>query len=59
MPVTKNYLKVIFASSLFFSFLSTSCIDNTYDLSKDIDLKIHVGGNALAMPIGNTEHRLY
>jgi hypothetical protein len=56
MPVTKNYLKVIFASSLFFSFLSTSCIDNTYDLSKDIDLKIHVGGNALAMPIGNTDY---
>lgn len=32
-----------------------SCIDNAYDLDKDIDLSVSVGGNTLVVPIGDTE----
>lgn len=35
--------------------VTTSCIDNSYDLDKDIDLTINVGGKYLAFPIGSTE----
>lgn len=31
-----------------------SCIDNDYDLNKDINLEISVGGN-LSLPIGKTD----
>lgn len=34
---------------------TTSCIDNDYDLNKDIDMTINVGGEHLAIPVGNTE----
>lgn len=33
----------------------TSCFDDSYDLKKDIDMTINVGGEHLAFPIGNTE----
>lgn len=51
----KNYLKLILLNLFVFSFLFTSCVDQDFDLSKDIDLNIHVGGNGLALPIGNTD----
>lgn len=35
--------------------VTTSCIDNSYDLDKDIDLTINVGGQYLAFPFGSTE----
>ena len=35
--------------------VTTSCIDNSYDLDKDIDMTISVGGEHLAFPVGNTE----
>lgn len=35
--------------------VTTSCIDNSYDLDKDIDMTINVGGEYLAFPIGSTE----
>lgn len=35
--------------------VATSCIDNSYDLDKDIDMTINVGGQYLAFPIGSTE----
>lgn len=35
--------------------LTTSCIDNSYDLDKDIDMTINVGGEHLAFPVGSTE----
>lgn len=35
--------------------VTTSCIDNSYDLDKDIDLTINVGGKYLAFPFGSTE----
>lgn len=34
---------------------TTSCIDNEYDLDKDIDLTINVGGEHLSIPVGYTE----
>lgn len=36
------------------SFILSSCVDNDYDLTKDIDLTIQVGGN-LSIPGCNTE----
>lgn len=35
--------------------ITTSCIDNSYDLDKDIDLTINAGGEYLAIPVGYTE----
>ncbi|MDY6000098.1 MAG: hypothetical protein SPJ05_07625 [Candidatus Limisoma sp.] len=43
-----------FASSLLLT-LCASCVDDTYDLSKDIDLTINVGGSEFAIPGGETE----
>lgn len=34
---------------------ATSCFDDSYDLNKDIDMTINVGGEHLAFPVGNTE----
>lgn len=50
-----NYLKKYLVSLFVSSFLFASCVNQDYDLSKDIDLNIHVGGNALALPVGNTD----
>ena len=33
----------------------SSCVDNDYDLTKDIDLTIQVGGSEFAIPGGETE----
>lgn len=43
-------------SSLFIGLLSSlaSCIDSDYDLGKDIDLEVTIGGN-LSLPIGQTD----
>lgn len=35
--------------------VTTSCIDNSYDLNKDIDMTVNVGGEHLAIPVGITE----
>ena len=35
--------------------VTTSCIDNSYDLNKDIDTTVNVGGEHLAIPVGYTE----
>lgn len=35
--------------------MTTSCIDNGYDLNKDIDLTISVGGDAFTIPLGFSE----
>ena len=32
-----------------------SCVDNKYDLDKDIDLTVNVGGEHLAVPVGSTD----
>ena len=35
--------------------VTTSCIDKSYDLNKDIDMTVNVGGEHLAIPVGYTE----
>ena len=35
--------------------ITTSCIDNSYDLNKDVDMTISAGGEHLAIPVGYTE----
>lgn len=35
--------------------VTTSCINNSYDLNKDIDMTVNVGGEHLAIPVGYTE----
>lgn len=35
--------------------ITTSCIDSSYDLNKDIDMTICAGGEHLAIPVGYTE----
>lgn len=35
--------------------VTTSCIDNSYDLNRDIDMTISAGGEHLAIPVGYTE----
>ena len=47
---------LIAAALLLTSFgITTSCIDNSYDLNKDIDMTISTGGEHLAIPVGYTE----
>lgn len=42
---------VLFSVLLVFA----SCIDNDYDLSKDMDLTVSVGGNAFVIPLGESD----
>lgn len=53
----KERRKPLFSAVLLLTSLgiATSCIDNSYDLDKDIDMTINVGGEHLAFPVGNTE----
>ena len=47
---------LIAAALLLTSFgITTSCIDNSYDLDRDIDMTISAGGEHLAIPVGYTE----
>lgn len=47
---------LIAAALLLTSFgITTSCIDNSYDLNRDIDMTISAGGEHLAIPVGYTE----
>ncbi|KAA6346654.1 hypothetical protein EZS27_005842 [termite gut metagenome] len=49
----KNIKAVFFGGIILFSFLS--CIDSKYDLGKDIDLSLRIGGENLTLPIGSSE----
>lgn len=40
---------------LSFSLWMVSCVDNKYDLDKDIDMTINVGGEYLTIPAGSTD----
>lgn len=51
----KETFKLISALFLTSSFTMYSCVDNDYDLTKDIDLTISVGGSEFAIPGGMTE----
>ena len=37
------------------SVMAVSCIDNNYDLNKEIDMTVSVGGAGLTIPIGYTD----
>lgn len=47
-----NTLRGLFALSLLGI---TACVDNAYDLSKDVDMTITVGGENLSIPGSNTD----
>lgn len=51
----KKQLKIVWLGVFSTAFLFSSCVDNNYDLNKDVDLTITVGGENLALPFGNTE----
>lgn len=40
---------------LLFSLCAVSCVDNKYNLDKDIDMTINVGGEHFTIPVGSTD----
>ncbi len=44
-----------FFTILCFALCITSCKHEEYDLSKDLDLTMHIGGDSLMFPIGSTD----
>lgn len=44
-----------FFQAIIFSFICVSCVDKSYDLSKDISLDIQAGGDAFTIPVGDTD----
>ena len=50
----KKLLKLILSLGLAL-FVLASCVDNGYDLSKNVSLDINVGGESLSIPVGNTD----
>lgn len=40
---------------LSFPLWNVSCVDSKYDLDKDIDMTINVGGEYLTLPVGSTD----
>ena len=48
------YKRTLHGFLLFSLVFATSCVDDTYDLSKDIDMTVTVGGN-LVTPVISTE----
>lgn len=40
---------------LSFSWWNVSCVDNQYNLDKDIDMTVNVGGEFLTLPVGSTD----
>lgn len=51
----KRHLKFIPIALATTLFTLASCVDNSYDLTDDIDLTIQVGGSEFAIPAGETE----
>lgn len=50
-----HLLSKIISSALFLLlFVATACVDDKYDLSKDIDMTVGVGGG-VSLPLGSTE----
>ncbi len=50
----KKFFTILIASIACVLYLA-SCIDNAYDLDKDINQEINVGGDYLSLPIGTTD----
>ena len=49
-----NFTKFIVSGLTGLILTFSSCIDADYDLGKDIDLEVSIGGN-LSLPIGQTD----
>lgn len=52
----KRYLIFFLMNAFVALFLFTSCVNQEYDLSKGVDLNIHVGGSGLSLPVGSTDY---
>lgn len=50
-----KHLKLISCAFMASLFSLSSCVDNDYDLTEDIDLTIQVGGSEFAIPGGQTD----
>lgn len=50
----KTHLNKSLIGAFALVFVLSSCVDDSYDLNKDIDLTITVGGDEFAIPGGNT-----
>lgn len=48
-------LELMLLATAFCPFLLSSCVDDAYDLDKDIDMTVTVGGDNLALPASSTE----
>lgn len=51
----KTRCKIALLGMLMALFTFSSCVDNDYDLTKDIDMTVSIGGNEFAVPGGNTD----
>lgn len=51
--VKKTYS--LWAFLLSFPLWTVSCVDNKYDLDKDIDMTVNVGGEHLTIPVGSSD----
>ncbi|KAA6346756.1 hypothetical protein EZS27_005757 [termite gut metagenome] len=51
----KKSLNIAIVCGSWIFFLLFSCVDQSYDLNKDIDLTLTVGGESLIFPLGDTE----
>lgn len=50
-----KHLKLVSCALMATLFSTSSCVDNDYDLTEDIDLTIQVGGSEFAIPGGKTK----
>lgn len=55
MKCKVNKIYPLWGLLLSFPLWNVSCVDNKYDLDKDIDMTINVGGEHLAVPVGSTD----
>lgn len=55
MKCRLNRMYPLWGVLLSFPLWNVSCVDNKYDLDKDIDLTVNVGGEHLAVPVGSID----
>lgn len=58
MTVKKQLHPLVWAFFMSCSLGIVSCVDSKYDLDKDIDMTVNVGGEYLTIPAGGTEQAL-
>lgn len=55
MKCKLNKMYPLWGVLLSFPLWNVSCVDSKYDLDKDIDLTVNVGGEHLVVPVGSTD----